>query len=170
MLRRTSLTTMYFSLSQRRLRWLGQVLRMGAERIPMSLLYCELVVGKRNRDRTKLRFKDVCKRDLKSLNIRSDELELLANDRTKWRSTVHKRLKEMKKKPKKMNKWEQNEFYSILFYLFVLLCTICLFCLLHHCAFKFIIIIYFYSLCTITHSWSRLITNFLLTFLFSLLL
>ena len=37
------------------------------------------------------------KRDLKSLSIRSDELQLLANDRAKWRSTVHKRLKEREK-------------------------------------------------------------------------
>ena len=78
-MRRTSLTTMYFTLSQRRLRWLGHVLRMSAERIPKSLLYGKLVVGKRNRGRPKFRFKDVCKRDLKSLNIKSDELELLAN-------------------------------------------------------------------------------------------
>ena len=40
---------------------------------------------------SKLRFKDVCKRDLKSLNVRTDEWELLANDRAKWRSTVRKR-------------------------------------------------------------------------------
>ena len=86
----TSLTTIYFTLSQRRLRWLGHVLRMGAERIPKSLLYGDLVVGKRNRVRPKLRFKDVCKSDLKSLKIKTNELELLANDRAKWRSTVHK--------------------------------------------------------------------------------
>ena len=84
-----------------------------------SLLYGELVVGKRNRCRPKLRFKDVCKRDLKILNIRTDELELLANDRAKWRSTVHKRLKEREKeyfkKPKKMKK------YFFIYYLFVLI-------------------------------------------------
>ena len=100
---------MYFTLSQRRLRWLGHVLRMGAERIPKSLLYGELVVGKRNRGRPKLRFKDVCKRDIKSLNIRADELELLANDSAKWRSTVHndwKKGEKYFKKPKKMKKRE----------------------------------------------------------------
>ena len=93
-MKRTGLTTMYFTLSQRRLRWLGHVLRMGAEQIPKSLLYSELVVGKRNRGRPKLRFKDVCKRDLKSLNITTDELELLANDRAEWRLFVRKRLLE----------------------------------------------------------------------------
>ena len=99
---------MYFVFSQRRLRWLGHVLRMGAERIPKSLLYSELIVGKRYRGRPKLRFKDVRKRDLKSLNIRTNEWELLANNRAKWRSTVRKRLMEREKqyfkKPKKIKK------------------------------------------------------------------
>ena len=36
---RENVTTMYFTLSQRRLRWLGHVLRVGAEQIPKSLLY-----------------------------------------------------------------------------------------------------------------------------------
>ena len=61
---------------------------------------------KRNRGRPKLRFKDVCKHDLKSLNITTDELELLANDRAKWGLFVRKRLlereKEYFKKSKKM--------------------------------------------------------------------
>ena len=70
---------MYSTLSQRRLRWLGHVLRMGAEQIPKSLLYSESVVGKRNRGRPKLSFKDVCKHDLESLNITTGDWELLAN-------------------------------------------------------------------------------------------
>ena len=60
------------------------------------------------RGRPKLRFKDVCKRDLKSLNIRTDEWELFANDRAKLRSAVRKRLMEREqqyfKKPKKIKK------------------------------------------------------------------
>jgi len=39
------------------------------------------------------------------LNIGTDDWELLANDRAKWRSTIYKRLKEKEKeyfrKPKK---------------------------------------------------------------------
>ena len=63
-------------------------------RIPKSLLYIELVVGKRNRGRPKLRFNDVCKRDLKSLNMTTDELELLANDQiTCTQKTVGKRTR-----------------------------------------------------------------------------
>ena len=40
--------------------------------------------------------------------MRSEELELLANNRAKWKSIVHERLKEKEKeyfkKPKKMKK------------------------------------------------------------------
>ena len=71
-LRRTGLTTMYFTLSQRRLRWLGNILRMGDERI---LLYSELVDGRRKRGRPTLRLKDVCKRDLKNLNACTEKWE-----------------------------------------------------------------------------------------------
>ena len=91
-MRRTSLTTMYFTLSQR---WLRHVLRMGAKQIPKSLLYGELFVGKRNRGRPKLRFKDVCKRKLKSLNIRTD----------KWESLVLKSITSHKLKLSIVNKF-----------------------------------------------------------------
>ena len=93
-MRRTGLTTMYFTLSQRRLRWLGHILRMGNEQIPKSMLYSELVNGTRKRGRPTLRFKDVCKRDLKCLNVGTDKWEELANYRDKWRSSVYKSLKE----------------------------------------------------------------------------
>ena len=62
---------------------------MGNERIPKSMLYSELVDGKRKRGRPKLRFNDVCKRDLKSLNVGNDKWEEVANDRDKWRSSVY---------------------------------------------------------------------------------
>ena len=66
-MRCTGLKTIYFTLRKRRLRWLGHIMRMGDERIPKSMLYSELVDGTRKRGRPTLRFKDVCKRDLKSL-------------------------------------------------------------------------------------------------------
>ena len=83
-MRRTELTSMYFTL--RRLRWLCHTLRMGGERIPKSLLYSELVDGRRKRGQPTLRFKDASKRDLKSLNVGTDKWEELANDRDKWLS------------------------------------------------------------------------------------
>ena len=74
---------MYTTLSQRRLRWLGHALRMSDERIPKALLYNELVVGKRNVGRSRLRYKDVCKRDLKSLkNLDIHEWEMFTDDRS----------------------------------------------------------------------------------------
>lgn len=79
---------MYLTLSKRRLRWLGHLLRIGAKQFPKSLLYGKSVVGKRNRGRPKLRSKDLCKRNLKSLKIRIDKLELLTNYRAKWGSIV----------------------------------------------------------------------------------
>ena len=85
-------------MSQRRFQWLGHILRMRDERIPKSIiLYSELVDGRRKRGRPTLRFKDVCKRDLKSLNVGTDKWNELANDRDKWRFSVYKSLKEREK-------------------------------------------------------------------------
>ena len=98
---RNGLNTMYFTLSQRRLRWLDHILRMGDERIPKSLLYIELVDGRGKRNRQTLPFKDVCKRDLKSLNIG-------ANDCDKWRFSVYRSLKEREKKIFKRPKKTKN--------------------------------------------------------------
>ena len=42
-------------------------------------------------------FKDVCKRDLKSWNVSTDNWEGLTNDRDKWRSSIYISLKEREK-------------------------------------------------------------------------
>ena len=67
---------------------------MGDERIPKSMLYSKLVDGTLKRSLPTLRFKDVCKRDLKNLNIGTDKWEELTNERKKCRSSVYKCLKE----------------------------------------------------------------------------
>lgn len=66
---------MFALLTQRRLRWLGHVSRMNAGRIPRDLLYGELATGSRPAGRPILRYKDVCKQDLKASNINPDDLE-----------------------------------------------------------------------------------------------
>ncbi|KAI8502470.1 hypothetical protein Bbelb_200580 [Branchiostoma belcheri] len=71
-------------LEQRRLRWLGHVSRMDQSRLPHQVLYGQLADGKRDRGRPKLRFVDVCRRDLKSFHIGA-AWESLAMDRTSWR-------------------------------------------------------------------------------------
>ena len=71
----------------RRMRWLGPVVRMNCWRIPKDLLFGELVQGKRPTGRPQLRFKDVCKRDQTALNIDQNNSEATA-----WRQTVQKGL------------------------------------------------------------------------------
>ena len=44
--------------------------------------------------RPKLRFRDVCKRDLKSCNIDTDTWEATAEDRSAWRSAVGRAIEE----------------------------------------------------------------------------
>ena len=67
---------------------------MSNERIPKVLLYSELDISKRNVGRPWLRYKDVCKRDLKSLNVEIDEWKKVTVDRNKWRFLISERLRE----------------------------------------------------------------------------
>ncbi|PIK38096.1 hypothetical protein BSL78_25071 [Apostichopus japonicus] len=80
--------SMYAILSQRRLRWLGHVRRMDDGRIPKDILYGELATGSRRTGRPILRYKDTCKRDMKSGCIDPTNWEALAADRSKWRAAV----------------------------------------------------------------------------------
>jgi hypothetical protein len=92
-LSRSGLTTIYTILRQRRLRWLGHVRRMDDGRIPKDILYGELELGSREACCPMLRFKDVCKRDMKAMNMNVDEWETTADNRTLWRTTVSHHLK-----------------------------------------------------------------------------
>ena len=66
---RADLPTIYTLLRQRRMRWIGHVRHMKDGRIPKDILYGELAFGKRPRGRPQLRYKDVCKRDMRALEI-----------------------------------------------------------------------------------------------------
>ena len=87
-LERASIKSMFAILSERRLRWLGHVRRMESGRIPKDLLYGELAVGSRPAGRPRLRFRDVCSRDLKRCNISTSTWENRAENRAAWRLTV----------------------------------------------------------------------------------
>ncbi|KXJ06125.1 hypothetical protein AC249_AIPGENE16751 [Exaiptasia diaphana] len=76
----------------RRMRWIGHMIRMDDGRIPKDILYGELIEGKRPIGRPKLRFKDICKRDLKSLRIDLDKWESIAADRTRWKHSVNEAI------------------------------------------------------------------------------
>ena len=91
-LERAGCTSMFTLLKQRRMRWLGHVVRMDDGRIPKDLLYGELVQGKRATGRPQLRFKDVCKGNLIALNIDQNNWEATALRRSAWRQTVQKGL------------------------------------------------------------------------------
>ena len=92
-LSRAGLPTMYTLLRQRRLRSLGHVRRMEDGCIPKDILYGELALERRTTGRPHQRYKDVCVRDMKALDIDTMSWEGLAADRTKWRSALKQHLK-----------------------------------------------------------------------------
>ena len=98
--------SVYALLTKRRLRWLRHVSRMEYGRIPKDVLYCELVTGTRPAGRPLLRFKDVCKRDLRSGDIDPADWEVLAADRTKWRQAINIGLQTAEQRREK--RWEER--------------------------------------------------------------
>ena len=81
----------YTLLRQRRLWWFGHVRRIEDGRIPKDILYGELALG-RTTGRPHLRYKDVCVRDVKAVDIDTMSWEVLAADRTKWRSPLKQHI------------------------------------------------------------------------------
>jgi hypothetical protein len=80
--------SMFAMLSKRRLRWLGHVRRMEDGRLPKDMLYGQLTSGTRAVGRPLLRFKDICKRDMRSADIDPETWEATAADRNAWRQAV----------------------------------------------------------------------------------
>ena len=87
-LQRADMPSMPTLLIQRHLRWLGHVHRMEPDRLPRQVLYGELWEGARPVGRPLLRFKDVCKRDLRLAEFNPNTWEDLVQDRTTWRHGV----------------------------------------------------------------------------------
>lgn len=61
---------------------------MGPERLPKDLFCGQLAQDKRSTGRLLLRYKDVCKRHMKTAKISVGSGESLADDRVKWRVAV----------------------------------------------------------------------------------
>ena len=97
-LSRANLPSMFTLLRQRRLCWLGHAYRMEDGRIPKDTLYGELASGRRSKGHPQLRYKDVCKRDMKALDINTDSWEDLAADRMMWGRTLNQHPKTGEKK------------------------------------------------------------------------
>ena len=62
-------------------------------RIPKDILYGQFATGKRDIGRPQLRYRDVVKRDLKALEIKTEHSEELTTDGSSWRGTPTVRLK-----------------------------------------------------------------------------
>ncbi len=87
-LERTHSTSTFAMLSQHRLRRLSHVHRMDSSWLPRAILYGELSSGSRPTGRPYLRFKDVCRRDMRQAGIDLNSWEEAAQDRSAWRQTV----------------------------------------------------------------------------------
>ena len=105
-LQRSGTLSMFALLTKRRLRWLGHVARMPDGRLPKDILYGELVTGSRPVGRPALRYKDVCKRDLKAGSIAPACLETLAADRSSWQATTRSAV--MTAEQRREEQWEDR--------------------------------------------------------------
>ena len=83
-LTRAGIPSIFSLLSQRCLRWLGHVRRMEDGRIPKDIMYGQLAKGSRPVGNPVLRFKDVCKRDMKACDISPADWEVVAEDHDCW--------------------------------------------------------------------------------------
>ena len=62
-------------------------------RIPKDMLYSELYLGTRPTGRPALRFKDVCKWDMKACDIDTSSWETAAHNWTTWRKITRDGMK-----------------------------------------------------------------------------
>ena len=99
---------MFNILAKRRLRWLGHVTRMEDGRIPKDMLYGELATGSRPAGRPNLRYKDVCKSDLRAGDIAPTDLEALAADRNVWRLTTKSAAVRIEQKLKEQHEMKRQ--------------------------------------------------------------
>jgi len=75
-------------IKERRLRWLGDVIRMEDSRIPHQATQWELKGYKRKSGRPKINWTDIVIRNLKNMNITWEEAKELSDERTEWRQRV----------------------------------------------------------------------------------
>ena len=85
-LQQTGTPSMHNLLMQCHMHWLGHVRCMGNGRIPKDILYGELIIGSWPKGCPHLRFKDVCKCDMKACHINTNNWEEAASDHAVWRS------------------------------------------------------------------------------------
>ena len=99
---------MFSTLAKRRLRWLGHLSCMEDRRISKDMLYGELATGSSPAGRPTLRYKGVCKRDLRSGYIGPTDLEALASDRNVWRLTTKSAAVKIEQKLKEQHEMKRE--------------------------------------------------------------
>jgi len=75
-------------LSERRLRWLGHVIRMDQQRIPQEALHWEVPGFKRGPGRPRTNWRSIVNKDLLRMGLTSEEAEVAALNRPEWRRSV----------------------------------------------------------------------------------
>jgi len=75
-------------LRERRLHWLGHVLRMDHQQIPQQALYWEVAGFKRGPGRPRANWIGTVKKDLRKMTLTWEEAEVAALDRQEWRRSV----------------------------------------------------------------------------------
>ena len=108
-LAQAGMPSLFAILSQRLLRWLGQMCRMKDSRILQDLLYGQLASGSCPTGRPAMRFKDVCKRDLKTCGIQQAELQPEALNHTALRKKVKEGIKSAKEKKRIREGRKENQ-------------------------------------------------------------
>ena len=89
-LQRAGISSIEKIIIKGQLRWAGHLVRMEDDRLPKRLFYGEFAIGKRPQYRPKKRFRDCLKNHLKAVHIDTEDWEALAQDRCRWRESIHK--------------------------------------------------------------------------------
>ena len=97
-LRRSGMSGIEALVMTAQLRWSGHVMRLEDDRLPKQIFCSELVRGKRQPGGQKKRYKDVLKCNLKACNIAPPNWTELTQNRSDWRSAVHRGVKDFEEK------------------------------------------------------------------------
>ena len=89
---RTGQHSMDDILSERRLRWLGHVIRMDHQRIPRQALHWEVPRFKRGPGRMRANWRSTVNKDLSRMEISWEEAEVTVQNRSEWRQSVAKSI------------------------------------------------------------------------------
>ena len=80
------------------MRWAGSVVRMGDGKLPKQFVYDELPRGKSPQHKSRKRFKDALRSNLKEFQIDLDDWEALTENRASWRKLIRERCSSFERK------------------------------------------------------------------------